>query len=56
MLDFGLPFFRDDPKAMTQVVRQVKQPCFGFKNPRFRASLLEPADRARGVQVRLRKH
>ena len=31
MLDFGLPFFRDDPKAMTQVVRQVKQPCFGFK-------------------------
>ena len=56
MLDFGLPFFRDDPKAMTQVVRQVKQPCFGFKIPRFRASLLEPADRARGVQVRLRKH
>jgi len=31
MLDFGMPFFRDDPKAMTQVVRQVKQPCFGFK-------------------------
>ena len=31
MLDFGLPFFRDDPKAMTQVIRQVKQPCFGFK-------------------------
>jgi len=31
MLDFGLPFFRDDPKAMTAVVRQVKQPCFGFK-------------------------
>jgi len=31
MLDFGLPFFKDDPKAMTQVVRQVKQPCFGFK-------------------------
>lgn len=31
MLDFGLPFFRDDPKAMTEVVRQVKQPCFGFK-------------------------
>ena len=31
MLDFGLPFFRDDPEAMTQVVRQVKQPCFGFK-------------------------
>jgi hypothetical protein len=31
MLDFGLPFFRDDPKTMTAVVRQVKQPCFGFK-------------------------
>jgi hypothetical protein len=31
MLDFGLPFFTDDPKAMTQVIRQVKQPCFGFK-------------------------
>jgi hypothetical protein len=31
MLDFGLPFFRDDPPAMTQVVRQVKQPCLGFK-------------------------
>ena len=31
MLDFGLPFFKDDPKAMTQVVRQVKQPCLGFK-------------------------
>jgi len=24
-------FFRDDPKKMTQVVRQVKQPCLGFK-------------------------
>jgi hypothetical protein len=24
-------FFRDDPKAMTQVIRQVKQPCLGFK-------------------------
>jgi hypothetical protein len=31
MLDFGLPFFRNDPEAMTRVVRQVKQPCFGFK-------------------------
>lgn len=24
-------FFRDDPKLMTQVIRQVKQPCLGFK-------------------------
>ncbi len=24
-------FYADDPKAMTEVVRQVKQPCFGFK-------------------------
>ena len=31
MLDFGLPFFRDDPEAMTRVVRQVEQPCFCFK-------------------------
>jgi hypothetical protein len=31
MLDFGLPFFRDDPKEMTRVVRQVRQPCFAFK-------------------------
>ena len=30
-LDFGLPFFRDDPKAMTRVIRQVDQPCLGFK-------------------------
>ena len=25
------PFFADDPKRMTDVVRQVKQPCLGFK-------------------------
>lgn len=31
MLDFGLPFFKDDPKHMTQVIRQVKQPCLAFK-------------------------
>ena len=31
MLDFGLPFFKDDPKNMTQVIRQVKQPCLAFK-------------------------
>ncbi len=24
-------FYRDDPMAMTEVVRQVKKPCFGFK-------------------------
>ncbi len=24
-------FMRDDPKIMTQVIRQVKQPCLGFK-------------------------
>ncbi|MBM3853516.1 MAG: hypothetical protein FJ399_10215 [Verrucomicrobia bacterium] len=30
-LDFGLPFFRDDPKVMTRVIRQVKQPCLAFK-------------------------
>jgi hypothetical protein len=32
----GLPvgayvFYRDDPKAMTKVIRQVKQPCLAFK-------------------------
>jgi len=30
-LDIAYPFFKDDPKVMTQVIRQVKQPCFGFK-------------------------
>ncbi|MBI5384738.1 MAG: twin-arginine translocation signal domain-containing protein [Verrucomicrobia bacterium] len=30
-LDIAYPFFKDDPKVMTQVVRQVKQPCLGFK-------------------------
>jgi hypothetical protein len=24
-------FYKDDPKAMTQVIRQVKQPCLAFK-------------------------
>jgi len=30
-LEISYPFFRDDPPVMTQVIRQVKQPCFGFK-------------------------
>lgn len=30
-LDIVYPFYRDDPAAMTAVVRQVKQPCLGFK-------------------------
>ncbi len=30
-LDVGHPFFRDDPQAMTAVMRQVDQPCLGFK-------------------------
>jgi hypothetical protein len=27
----GYHFFRDDPKVMTSVIRQVKQPCLAFK-------------------------
>lgn len=30
-LDTSYPFFKDDPKVMTEVIRQVKQPCLGFK-------------------------
>jgi hypothetical protein len=30
-LEMAAPFFKDDPKVMTRVVRQVKQPCLGFK-------------------------
>jgi hypothetical protein len=30
-LEIGYPFHRADPSAMTQVVRQVRQPCLGFK-------------------------
>ncbi len=30
-LEVGYPFFAADPAAMTQVMRQVKQPCLGFK-------------------------
>ena len=25
------PWYKDDPDVMTEVIRQVKQPCFGFK-------------------------
>jgi hypothetical protein len=30
-LEIAYPFFRDDPVAMTEVIRQVKPPCLGFK-------------------------
>jgi hypothetical protein len=30
-LDIAYPFFKDDPRAMTEVIRQVRQPCLGFK-------------------------
>jgi len=30
-LQIGYRFYRDDPRAMTEVVRQVPKPCFGFK-------------------------
>ena len=30
-LELSYPFFRDDPKVMTAVIRQVKQPCLAFK-------------------------
>jgi hypothetical protein len=30
-LDIAYPFFKGDPQVMTQVARQVKQPCLGFK-------------------------
>ena len=30
-LEIAYPFYADDPAAMTAVVRQVKQPCLGFK-------------------------
>ena len=31
-LEVTYPFFKDDPKVMTEVMRQVKQPCLGFKS------------------------
>lgn len=30
-IDIAYPFLKDDPRVMTQVIRQVKQPCLGFK-------------------------
>lgn len=30
-LQIDYPFFKDNPDTMTAVLRQVKQPCFGFK-------------------------
>jgi hypothetical protein len=30
-IDIAGPFFKDDPQVMTAVMRQVKQPCLGFK-------------------------
>jgi len=30
-LEVSYPFFASDPQAMTNVVRQVRQPCLGFK-------------------------
>jgi hypothetical protein len=30
-LEIAYPFYADDPKVMTGVMRQVKQPCLGFK-------------------------
>jgi len=30
-LEISYPFYRNDPAAMTEVIRQVRQPCLGFK-------------------------
>ncbi len=30
-LQIAYPFHREDPTTMTEVIRQVRQPCFGFK-------------------------
>jgi hypothetical protein len=30
-LEVSYPFLKDDPLAMTRVIRQVRQPCLGFK-------------------------
>jgi len=31
LLYFSYPFYRHDPAKMTAVIREVQQPCFGFK-------------------------
>jgi len=31
ILEIAYPFYRDDPKVMTRVMREVRQPCLGFK-------------------------
>jgi hypothetical protein len=30
-LEFTYPFVKDDPKVMSRVIRQVRQPCLAFK-------------------------
>ena len=30
-LQIAYPFYRDDPAAMTRVIREVEKPCLGFK-------------------------
>lgn len=30
-LQIAYPFYREDPATMTRLIRQVRQPCFGFK-------------------------
>jgi len=30
-LELSYPFYKDDPKVMTELMRQIKQPCLGFK-------------------------
>jgi hypothetical protein len=45
-LQIAYPFFRHDPEVMTRVMREVDQPCLGFK----------PGDGAGCVSVCLRQH
>ena len=55
-LEIAYPFYADDPAAMTAVVRQVKQPCLGFKilaaGPEVRERTIGP----RGLPLRLPAH